>query len=76
MSEWRAIVEMADGLSERDREQLSHAIDDLVVDTTGTSRAVLTLKTILPKVGKDAYSAARDILVSVATAKAKQELGL
>jgi hypothetical protein len=74
MQEWRALTDLVDGLTEAERERLKVAIDDIVVDTPASARAALTM--LLPKIGKDANEATRQILIAVATTPAKQQLGL
>jgi hypothetical protein len=76
LEEWRMLTGIFEGLSDTERARLEASIDDLVSDTPGTGRAVLTIKTLLPKVGKEAYEAARTVLVAIASAKAKSDLGL
>ena len=75
LDEWQGIVDMMDGLNDEDRGRLKSSIDDIVADTPGTSRAILTLKMLLPKAGKEVYDAARTLLIAVATDAAKKGLG-
>ena len=76
LSELHEIAKMVDGLSDEERDQLQAAIDELVKDTPRTERAALTMKTLAPKLGQEAWGAMRAILVSVATEAAKRGMGL
>lgn len=76
LSELHEIAKMVEGLSDEERERLEGAIDDLVRDSPRTERAALTVKTIAPKLGQEAWGAMKAILVSVATEAAKKGMGL
>ncbi len=67
---------MVDGLNDEERQRLEAAIDELVKDSPRTERAALTIKTLAPKIGQEAWGAMRAILVSVATEAAKRGMGL
>ena len=76
IDEWHALTEMMENLSAEERKRLDSVIDDLVRDTPGTNRATLMLKSLAPKLGKEGWDAMKGVLVSVATAAAKQQLGI
>lgn len=76
MSELHEIARMVDGLNDEERQRLEAAIDELVKDSPRTERAALTIKTLAPKIGQEAWGAMRAILVSVATEAAKRGMGL
>lgn len=76
IEEWRLLADMFEGVTDDERARLKASIDDIIVDSPGTPRTVLTLKRLLPKVGNEAYGAARTILLAVATAAAKEQMGL
>ena len=70
------IAKMVDVLSDEERERMRVAIDDLVKDTPRTERAALTMKTLAPKLGQEAWGAMKAILVPIATEAAKRSMGL
>jgi hypothetical protein len=76
IDELKSLTELAEGLNENQRSQLSAAIDDLVVDTPRTQGAVAKLKLLTPKLGKEVWEAMRGILVDVASEAAKKGMGL
>jgi hypothetical protein len=63
-----------DKLNEKDREILQGSIDDMIKDTPLANVAVLRFKKIMAKIGQDAASMFRDILVDVLSETARKAL--
>ncbi len=63
-------------ISEQEKEDFSKNIPDIVAETPRTNVAALKIKMIGAKVGKEIWSAARDILVDIASETAKKTMGI
>jgi hypothetical protein len=74
--EWNELLDLDSDLSDDERARLKQSLDALIVDGPGTPRAALIVKRLLPKAGSEIANAAKSVLLAIATAKAKQELGL
>jgi hypothetical protein len=70
------LADLAEKLSEKERERLRSAFDDIVRDTARTQGAVATFKLLAPKLGQEILTGMRSILVTIATESAKKGLGL
>lgn len=70
------LVEETEGLSKEDKDKLSRSLSDLIVDTPKTEVAAMRVKKWLANAGREIGSAARGILVDVATEAAKKHLGV
>jgi hypothetical protein len=73
---FQELLEMAEGLTEDERMQLSASFDDLVIDTPRTEGAAIKLRRLLPGLGREVGQGLRAILANVATELAKEQLGL
>ena len=70
------IQEMSSDLGIEDSKSVTAIIENVVVDTPYTEKAVRRLKELLKKVGASTYEIAVKLLTDVATAAAKKMLGL
>lgn len=70
------LAQELENISEDEKIILSKSIDDLVRDTTNTELAATRFKRIISKAGKTGINAFKNILLDIATEKAKELLGL
>lgn len=68
----RELAQFIGELSPEDQAILNQNLDDLVKDTPHTAVAAAKFKSIVAKVGKEAASGFRDILVDVVSETAKK----
>lgn len=70
----KELVDTFESLSADDRTSLQGALPDLVRDTPRTKVAEAKYRTIMKKVGKDAYDGLRSILIDIASEAVKKSL--
>lgn len=70
----KALAEEFDGLSTDDRNLLKQSLDDLHHDGPQTQVAAARFKKIMSKVGKESYSAMKEIIVGVLSEAARKSV--
>lgn len=76
LDELKAIASELEGLTDDEKQRLSHGMDDLVRDTPRTESAIMRLKRAAPKLGNEGWDAVKNILRGIATEAVKKSLGL
>lgn len=70
----KALADEFDDLSPDDREKLKQSLDDLYRDSPQTEVAAIRFKKIMAKVGKESYSAMKEIIVGVLSEAARKSI--
>jgi hypothetical protein len=63
-------------LTKEEQETVAASLDDVVKDTARTELATARIRRLLTKAGQEGAGAMKQILIQIATAAAKQQMGL
>jgi hypothetical protein len=72
----RDLVAEMHGLSQKERDRLEGSLGDLITDTPRTKLTVTLFKKALSKAGGDVATAAKTLLVDIASETVKKSLGI
>lgn len=72
----KKFAEEVENLTKEERKLLKKSIDDIIQDSQDTSVAVVRLKKILIKMGKESGTILKDIIVDIASETIKKQIGL
>jgi hypothetical protein len=68
------LIDLLDGLSPSERDQLKGTLDDLTSDSAQTEVAAMRFKLLAKKVGTEGANALRTIVTTIATEAAKRTI--
>ncbi len=68
------LADELDELSDEEKQKLKASLDDLIRDTPQTEVAGTRFKKIMRKVGKESYSAMKELMIGIASETAKKAL--